>query len=68
MDFTGAKTSTRRANEIFPWEKGKADPEHIHNLRLNLKNYVIKLSVKYNCNITLFATAFIYKRIQIHVP
>jgi len=41
MGFTEAKTSTRRALEIFHWEKGQADPEHIHNLRLNLKNYVI---------------------------
>ena len=43
MDFTQAKTSTRRAIEIFPCEKGEADPEHIYNLRLNLKNYVIKI-------------------------
>jgi len=35
MDFTEAKTSISSALEIFHWEKGEADPEHIYNLRLN---------------------------------
>jgi hypothetical protein len=46
MDFTEAKTSTRSALEIFNWEKGEADPEHIHNLRLNLKK---KNAIKIMC-------------------
>ena len=44
MDFTEARTSTRRALEFFHWENGEADLEHIYNLRLKLKNYVMKIT------------------------
>jgi hypothetical protein len=46
----------------------KADPEAVYNLCLILKKYVIKNKNchKYNYNITLSATAFMY--IELHVP
>jgi hypothetical protein len=47
---------------------GGADPEAIYNLCLILKTMLQKSCHKCNCNITRFATAFIYTQIKLQVP
>jgi hypothetical protein len=58
--------STRAHPEFFVGGRGGADPEAIYNLYLILKIILQKSCGEYN--LTLFAIAFIYIRIPVHVP
>jgi hypothetical protein len=71
-DTIGNQTHDLPACSVVPQPiaplRALADPGAIYNLYLILKIMIQKSCHKVNCNITMFATAFIYTQIQIHVP